>query len=221
MNTEDIKFDDRGLVPVVIQDAENGQVLMVAYANKEAIEETLRTRRVHFWSRSRNKLWQKGEESGNFQEVREVFVDCDKDAILITVNQRGVTCHTGQRSCFFKTIEGQERNAPTFGAPRLGKTLEEVYNVVEDRKRNPKEHSYVSSLFQNGIDRILKKLGEETTEAIVAAKNGSKDEIVYETADLWFHSLLVLAYFGITPEDIYKELARRFGKPKHKYRPSP
>ena len=218
MNLRDIKFDDNGLVPVVVQDAENGQVLMVAYANQEALEKTLETKRTHFWSRSRNRLWEKGEESQNFQEVKDFFLDCDRDAVLILVNQRGVACHTGRRSCFFTSANVEDQSATSFGFSRTDKTLEEVYQVIEDRKRNPREGSYVSGLFNEGLDRILKKVGEEAGETIIAAKNNSREEIKYEVADLWFHTLIALAYFGISPEEIYQELGRRFGKPKESYR---
>lgn len=218
MSTKGIKFNENGLVPVVVQDAESGQVLMVAYANKESLEKTLSTKRTHFWSRSRKKLWAKGEESGNIQSVKEIFLDCDKDTILLLVNQNGVACHTGKRTCFFETIDGRQENAPGFGTSRTGKALEEVYGVIEDRQQNPREGSYVSDLFKSGLDRILKKIGEEAGETIIAAKNENRKEIVYEMADLWFHSMVALAYFGISPEDIYKELGKRFGKPKEAYR---
>jgi phosphoribosyl-ATP pyrophosphohydrolase/phosphoribosyl-AMP cyclohydrolase len=218
MNLRDIKFDDNGLVPVVVQDAENGQVLMVAYANQEALEKTLETKRTHFWSRSRNRLWEKGEESQNFQEVKDFFLDCDRDTVLILVNQRGVACHTGSRSCFFTSANVEDQSATSLGFSRTDKTLEEVYQVIEDRKRNPREGSYVSGLFNEGLDRILKKVGEEAGETIIAAKNKSREEIIYEVADLWFHTLIALAYFGISPEEIYQELGRRFGKPKESYR---
>ncbi len=218
MNAKDIKFDERGLVPVIVQDAENGQVIMFAYANKESLEKSIETKRTHFWSRSRKKLWAKGEESGNVQEVKQILFDCDQDTILVLVNQKGVACHTGKRSCFFETIDGEEENAPAFGSIRTGKTLDEIYQIIEDRKRNPREGSYVSGLFKNGLDRILKKVGEEAGETIIAAKNEKRREVIYELADLWFHSIVMLAYFGIIPEDIYKELGKRFGKPKEAYR---
>jgi phosphoribosyl-ATP pyrophosphohydrolase/phosphoribosyl-AMP cyclohydrolase len=218
MNLRDIKFDENGLVPVVVQDAENGQVLMVAYANQEALERTLETKRTHFWSRSRNRLWEKGEESENFQEVKDLFLDCDRDAVLILANQRGVACHTGRRSCFFTSVNDENVSGASFGASKTDKTLEEVYQVIEDRKRNSREGSYVSALFSEGLDRILKKVGEEAGETIIAAKNTSRDEIIYEVADLWFHTLIALAYFEISPEEIYQELGRRFGKPKESYR---
>lgn len=218
MNIDEIVYDDKGLVPVIVQDAENGQVLMFAYANKEAIEKTQVNNRAHFWSRSRNRLWEKGEESGNTQEVKQIFLDCDRDAVLVLVNQKGVSCHTGQRTCFYTSLREGNRSAPAFGAMKGGRTLDEVYQIVDDRKRNPKEGSYVSKLFADGIDSILKKIGEEAGEAVIAAKNDDNNEITYEVADLWFHSLILLAKFGITPEDIYEELGRRFGRKKEEYK---
>ncbi|MGH7900711.1 MAG: phosphoribosyl-ATP diphosphatase, partial [Thermodesulfobacteriota bacterium] len=130
----------------------------------------------------------------------------------------GVACHTGSRSCFFTSANVEDQSATSFGFSRTDKTLEEVYQVIEDRKRNPREGSYVSGLFNEGLDRILKKVGEEAGETIIAAKNKSREEIIYEVADLWFHTLIALAYFGISPEEIYQELGRRFGKPKESYR---
>ncbi len=218
MNIDDVRFDERGLVPVVVQDSTNGQVLMVAYANKESLVKTLETGKTHFWSRSRKRLWMKGEESGNIQEVKDIFLDCDQDTVLVLVNQKGAACHTGKRSCFFTTIDGEENNSPTFVSDKPGKALEEVYQIIDDRKRNPREGSYVSGLFGKGLDKILKKVGEEAGETIIAAKNEDKNEIIYETADLLFHTLILLAYSGITTEDIYEELGRRFEKSKEEYR---
>lgn len=218
MNIDDVKFDERGLVPVIVQDAENRQVLMVAYGNRESLEKTLETRKTHFWSRSRSRIWMKGEESGNIQEVKSIYFDCDQDTVLVLANQEGVACHTGERSCFFTTIDGEENYSPAPVSAKPGKTLEEVYQIIDDRKRNPIKGSYVSSLFGKGLDKILKKVGEEASETIIAAKNKDKKEIIYETADLWFHTLILLAYSGITTEDIYEELGRRFGKSKEEYR---
>ena len=218
MEMDNIKYDENGLVPVIVQDSENGQVLMFAFANKESLEKTVETGRAHFWSRSRKKLWMKGEESGNTQEVKDMFYDCDMDCVLVLVKQTGVACHTGNRSCFFTSADGGERSAPAFGAQNADRTLDEVYAVIEDRKQNPRDGSYVSGLFEKGLDKILKKIGEEAGETIIGAKNGDKNEVVYETADLWFHSLISLSYFGITPGDIYRELGKRFGKPSESYR---
>lgn len=218
MELDNIKYDGNGLVPVIVQDSENGQVLMLAYADKESLKKTIETGRTHFWSRSRKKLWKKGEESGNVQEVRDMFFDCDTDTVLVLVKQTGVACHTGSRSCFFTSQDGGEKTAPSFGAQSADRTLDEVYAVIEDRKQNARDGSYVSGLFEKGLDKILKKIGEEAGETIIGAKNGDKDEVVYETADLWFHSLIALSYFGITPGDIYRELGKRFGKPSESYR---
>jgi phosphoribosyl-ATP pyrophosphohydrolase/phosphoribosyl-AMP cyclohydrolase len=217
MDLKQIKFNEDGLVPVIVQDVSSGQVLMLAYANKDAIQKTIDSGKSHFWSRSREKLWMKGEESGNVQDIKELYYDCDIDTILYLVQQTGVACHTGERTCFYRSTNGNQE-APTFGSSDSSKTLDEVYEVILDRKLNPKDGSYVSGLFEKGLDKILKKIGEEAGETIIGAKNGDKKEIIYETADLWFHSMIVLSYFGITPNDIYDELGRRFGKPKEAYR---
>ena len=217
MDLEQIKFNENGLVPVIVQDVSSGQVLMLAYANKDAIQKTIDSDKSHFWSRSREKLWMKGEESGNVQDIKELYYDCDIDTILYLVQQTGVACHTGERTCFYRSTNGNQE-APTFGSSDSSKTLDEVYEVILDRKLNPKDGSYVSGLFEKGLDKILKKIGEEAGETIIGAKNEDKKEIIYETADLWFHSMIVLSYFGITPNDIYDELGRRFGKPKEAYR---
>jgi len=217
MDLEQIKFNENGLVPVIVQDVSSGQVLMLAYANKDAIQKTIDSGKSHFWSRSREKLWMKGEESGNVQDIKELYYDCDIDTMLYLVQQTGVACHTGERTCFYRSLDG-DKETPTFGSSDSSKTLDEVYEVILDRKLNPKDGSYVSGLFEKGLDKILKKIGEEAGETIIGAKNGDKKEIIYETADLWFHSMIVLSYFGITPNDIYDELGRRFGKPKEAYR---
>ena len=214
MNLEKLKFDDNGLIPVIVQDYSTGQVLMFAYANMEAIQKTIDTKRTHFWSRSRNKLWNKGEESGHFQDVKEIFFDCDSDTLLVLVDQIGVACHTGKQSCFFTSIDNNEKLAPIFSSET---TMDKVFDVIEDRKQNPKEDSYVSKLFSGGIDKIAKKIGEEAGETIIASKNNDKKEITYEMADLWFHSLVLLSNLGMTPKDIYEELERRFGKKKKDY----
>jgi len=217
MDLEQIKFNDDGLVPVIVQEASTGQVLMLAYANSEALKKTLDTGKSHFWSRPREKLWMKGEESGNVQEIKKIFYDCDMDTVLYLVEQTGVACHTGEETCFYRSLDG-DNEAPKFDAANSAKTLDEVYEVIRDRKHNPKDDSYVSGLFEKGLDKILKKIGEEAGETVIGAKNEDKKEIIYETADLWFHSMIALAYFGITPDDIYQELGKRFGKPKESYR---
>ncbi len=217
MRLDEIRYDEKGLVPVIVQDSQNGQVLMLAYANKDTIQKTLETGKTHFWSRSREKLWMKGEESGNTQQVKDIFIDCDGDTLLVLVDQKGVACHTGNSTCFHNPIN-EQNGTPSFVSPKSAKTLDEVYSVIEDRKRNPRKDSYVSGLYEKGIDKILKKIAEEAGETIIGAKNEDKEEVVYETADLWFHSLVVLSYFGITPSDIYEELGKRFGKSKKDYR---
>jgi len=218
MNLDEIKYDDKGMVAAVAQDALNGQVLMFAYANKEALKKTIETNKAHYWSRSRQKLWMKGEESGHVQDVQDVFYDCDMDAVLYVVKQTGVACHTGERTCFYRSLTSDDdAAAPSYNQDMNTKTLDEVYNVIIDRKQNPKDDSYVSGLFDKGIDSILKKVGEEAGEAIIGAKNKDKNELIYETADLWFHSMIALAYFDLSPKDIYKELGRRFGKKKEDY----
>jgi len=213
MNINDLKFNQEGLLPVIIQEYETGQILMFAYTNSEALNITLETGLTHFWSRSRKKIWNKGEESGNIQKVKQIYVDCDKDTLLITVEQIGVACHTGEQSCFFTKLDSTTELAPVFSDSAISK----VFNVIEDRKKNPVNESYVNKLLNNGIDKILKKIGEEAGETIIAAKNESKEEFVYEITDLWFHSLVLLSKMGLSPEDINNELLRRIGKKKPDY----
>jgi len=213
MNINDLKFNQEGLLPVIIQEYETGQILMFAYTNSEALNITLETGLTHFWSRSRKKIWNKGEESGNIQKVKQIYVDCDNDTLLITVEQIGVACHTGEQSCFYTKLDSTTELAPVFSDSAISK----VFNVIEDRKKNPVNESYVNKLLNNGIDKILKKIGEEAGETIIAAKNESKEEFVYEITDLWFHSLVLLSKMGLSPEDINNELLRRIGKKKPDY----
>ncbi len=213
MNLDNLKYDENGLVPIIIQDYLSGQVLMLAYANKEALQKTVETGKTHFWSRSRNKLWNKGEESGHFQDVKGIYVDCDKDTVLITVEQTGVACHTGKKTCFYRSMNDEEKLCPEFSK----NSIEKVFEVIEDRKKIPKEGSYVNSLMDGGLDRILKKIGEEAGETIIAAKNKDKKELIYELTDLWFHSLVLLSNEDLSPQDIKNELDKRFGKPKKDY----
>ncbi len=204
MTLEDVRFDERGLVPVVMQDARTGEVLTLAWANREALEKTLATGFAHFYSRSRNKLWKKGEESGNLQEVVEVTLDCDGDTVLYKVLPHGPACHTGEHSCFHNPIEVRaERPAD------LGEVTAQVFATIEARLRDLPEGSYVARLHREGLDRILKKVAEEAGEVILAAKNQDKDELRWEAADLFFHLLLTLAELGLTPEDLARELERR------------
>lgn len=159
----------------------------------------------------------KGEQSGNTQQLIDIYYDCDRDVILYTVKQKGVACHTNEKTCFFTKLDGTKQLSPDFQNSIPLKTLDDIYKVIEDRKTNRKENSYVSGLFEKGIDKILKKIGEEAGEVIIGAKNKDKDEIIYEVADLWFHSLIAMSYFEIKPDDIYKELGKRFGKTKESY----
>ncbi len=216
-----LKFDEHGLIPAIVQDAENGQVLTLAYMNRESLRLTLETGLTHFYSRSRQRIWQKGEESGHIQRVREIYIDCDEDALLIKVEQVVAACHTGRRSCFFRRLHlssevpmevGRQRFDPeTVYGGSLG-ILQRIFEVISERKANPKADSYVSGLLGKGQDQILKKVGEEAAEVVVASKNGESGEIIYEVADLWFHTLVLLGFHGITPEQVAQELRKRFGK---------
>jgi len=213
---KELKFDEKGLIPVVTKDVKNGEVLMLAYMNKEALEKTLETGKVHYWSRSRNKLWRKGETSGHYQLVKSIKVDCDGDALLVTVEQQGAACHTGHYSCFYRKldkggIEEIEDNSTDEVIENKNKSaiLQELYDVIVDRNKNPKEGSYTNYLFEKGLDKILKKVGEETAEVIIAAKNKSFEEIRYEIADLVYHLFVLMVERGLKPDDIYDELRKR------------
>lgn len=202
----EIKFDEKGLVPAIAQDYKTGEVLMMAYMNREAVEKTLSSGKAHYFSRSRKKLWLKGETSGHFQHIKGIYYDCDVDTILLKVEQVGAACHTGARSCFYREIETPfKEEIPT------SSVLEMIHRVIIDRRSNPKERSYVSSLFSKGTDSILKKIGEEASELLISGKGGKREEVVYEMADLWFHSLVLLGQLDIAPEEVYGELQRRFG----------
>ncbi|HEV8661648.1 MAG TPA: bifunctional phosphoribosyl-AMP cyclohydrolase/phosphoribosyl-ATP diphosphatase HisIE [Candidatus Methylomirabilis sp.] len=222
-----LTFDAQGLIPAVIQDDANGDVLMVAYMNREALEKTLRSGLTHFYSRSRRRIWQKGETSGHIQRVRSVHLDCDADALLLRVEQVVAACHTGNRSCFFtrlkpdglRTEEGELRFDPAVVYGGLPAVLQRVFATVRGRKAAAPPGSYVGDLFAAGRERILKKIGEETTELLLAAQGGEREAIRYEVADLWFHTLVLLAECGLTLEEVAGELARREGKRKPEYGP--
>lgn len=205
-----LRWDERGLLPVVVQDDETERVLMVAYMNGEALTRTLKTGTAHFWSRSRRALWKKGETSGNVQKVREIRVDCDADTLLLRVNPSGPACHTGAISCFFRKASGKGWTPLEHDGNPAG-ILKRIYRVIEERKKHPRRDSYVSGLFRSGRDKILKKLGEEANETIIASKNRRKREIIHEMADLWFHSLVLLGHHAITPESVFEELQKRLG----------
>ncbi len=210
-----VKFDASGLAPAIIQDEASGTVLMLAYMNAESLTKTLETGVTWFYSRSRKALWQKGEASGHVQAVKEMYYDCDADTILVKVNQTGVACHEGTFSCFSRRLDTETEQAAKLVDPDkvykepLAGVLYELYNVINDRKHNPKEGSYTNYLFEKGQDKILKKVGEEAAETIIASKNNDKAEILYEMADLWYHCLVLLANHTITPSELFEELKKR------------
>lgn len=203
-NIEEIQFNSDGLVPVVVQSVETKEVLMLAYMNKEALKLTIETKKATYYSRSRKSLWIKGETSGHTQRVCGLYYDCDQDTLLLKVEQKGVACHTGNMSCFYREVfeDDMKRNQDTG-------ILDALYDIIKTRKANPVEGSYTTYLFTKGIDKILKKVGEETSEIIIGAKNNSKEETVYEISDLVYHLLVLMVNQGIDPSDIKKELEKR------------
>ena len=201
MNIENIKFDEKGLVPAMVQDYYTKEVLTLAYMNRESLEITLKEKKTCFYSRSRQELWLKGETSGNYQHVVSIKYDCDGDALLIEVTKDGPACHTGEESCFYNSLFESEDYS--------GFTAEKLYKLIEERKTNPSEKSYTSYLFEKGIDKILKKVGEEATEVIIGAKNNDNEELKYEIADLYYHTLVLMIEQGLTIQDIKEELAKR------------
>lgn len=203
-NLDKLEFDSQGLIPAIVQEYGSGKILMLAYMNKESLEKTIETGQTWFYSRSRKKLWHKGATSGNYQDVVSIKFDCDHDCLLIKVEQKGSACHTGSKSCFFNDLTEDHRLSVNFG-----EILVDLFGIIENRKHERPEGSYTSYLFNEGQDKILKKLGEETAETVIASKNKNKDEVVNEMADLWYHSLVLLAYHGINLEDIIGELANR------------
>lgn len=203
---ENIKFDEKGLIPAVVQDAETGEVLMVAYMNEESLELSKKIGRATFWSRSREELWEKGKTSGNFMYIKEIRVDCDADCLLIKVQPAGAACHTGKRTCFYRDIDGEEID---LDKKNNNDILMRLMAVTEDRKKNPQEGSYTNYLFDKGEDKILKKVGEEAAEVVIAGKNRNKDEISYEVADLMYHLTVMLADNDMTWGDIFDELEKR------------
>ena len=209
---DQFKFDQQGLLPAVVQDWLDGTVLMLGYMNQEALARTVATRTVHFWSRSRNKLWEKGESSGHKLYVKALFVDCDQDTVLVKAQPIGPTCHTGERACFFSRLDEQGLVTEEKTQDAAGGILESVLRTILARRANPQAGSYTTKLFEGGHDKILKKVAEEAGEVLLASKGGKKEEIVYEVADLFFHTLMVLGYHGLTLQEIYEELGRRFGK---------
>ncbi len=230
----EVKFDEKGLVPAITQDCRTEEVLMLAYMNRESLELTIETGKAHYFSRSRQQLWLKGETSGHFQQVRSISIDCDGDTLLLKVEQTGAACHTGHHSCFFRKAEVggscydsesgiasavsteagttvAETAAPVneSAVPAGPEVMGEVFDVILDRISNPKEGSYTNYLLSKGMDKILKKVGEETAEVIIAAKNKEKGEIKGEVADLLYHLMVLLAERGMTLEEVYGELKGR------------
>jgi len=204
MEFSEFKLNADGLLPVIVQDYKTSEVLMLAYMNQEAFEQTLKIGKMTYFSRSRNALWLKGETSGHYQYVKSLTIDCDKDTLLAKVEQIGAACHTGNPTCFFQPVVGQE-----YETSNPLKIFENVYDTILDRKINPKEGSYTNYLFDKGIDKILKKIGEEATELVIAAKNPNPEEIKYELSDFLYHAMVLMVERGVTWEDIIKELANR------------
>ena len=223
-----LKYDEKGLIPAIAQDYKTDEVLMLAYMNAGSLEKTLETGRAHYYSRSRQKLWLKGETSGHYQNIKSISVDCDGDTLLLKVEQIDAACHTGHKSCFYRKMEvgadvpinsdeineikplnpgGTEKVSDE--TPAGPEVLKAVYDVITDRVTHPKEGSYTNYLLDKGLDKILKKIGEETSEVIIASKNGSQSEICYEVADLLYHVMVMLVKQGMTLEDIYRELGKR------------
>ena len=198
---EKLKFDEKGLIPAIVVDDKTGDVLTLAYMNKESLQISLEKRLTCFWSRSRQELWLKGETSGNYQHIVSITADCDMDALTVRVKKDGPACHTGEASCFFNTVLESEE-APAF-------SVQALVDMLEGRKTNPKEGSYTTYLFEKGIDKILKKVGEESTEVIIAGKANDKAEAVYEISDLMYHVLVLMIEMGISVDDIMAELASR------------
>jgi phosphoribosyl-AMP cyclohydrolase / phosphoribosyl-ATP pyrophosphohydrolase len=205
---EELKFDATGLVPVIAQDLRTGTVLMLAYADREALERTVESGRAHFWSRSRRELWEKGGTSGNIQTVVEVRVDCDGDAILYRVEQSGPACHTGETSCFHRLVEEES----LAGAGEPAHILARLETIVRERDLTRTDGSYTSYLFDSGLDKILKKIGEEATEVVIAAKNEDRAALRGEAADLLFHLLVLMRQRGAPLSGVWEELESRFGR---------
>ena len=196
-----LKFDENGLIPAIVQDYTTHEVLTLAYMNEESLRISLEEKRTCFWSRSRKCLWRKGETSGNVQEIVSITSDCDNDALVVQVKKSGPACHTGAESCFFNEGYEDENRRPF--------SLSDLMKVIEGRKTSPVEGSYTTYLFEKGLDKILKKVGEECTEVIIGAKSDDKAETVYEIADLCYHVMVLMVEMGISLEDIHKELASR------------
>ena len=204
MEFSQFKTNDQGLIPVIVQHYKTQEILMLAYMNEESFYETIKTGKMTYFSRSRQKLWVKGETSGHFQYVKSLTIDCDLDTLLAKVDQIGAACHTGNPTCFFQPLVGID-----YDETNPLRIFESVYDTIADRKENPKEGSYTNYLFDKGMDKILKKIGEEATEVVIAAKNPNPEEVKYEIADFLYHAMVLMVEKGLTWEDIVKELADR------------
>jgi len=201
IDVKELKFDEKALIPAIVVDAITKKVLTLAYMNEESLKVTMEKKLTCFWSRSRNELWLKGETSGNYQHVVDITADCDKDALIVMVEPDGPACHTGEYSCFYNQVFENE-DLHEF-------SLDGLMKLIEGRKTEKKEGSYTTYLFEKGLDKILKKVGEECTEVIIAAKADDKKETIYEIADLCYHTLVLMIQMGISLEDIHRELASR------------
>ena len=204
MEFSQFKKNPQGLLPVIVQHYQTGEVLMLAYMNEEAFNQTVKTGRMTYYSRSRQKLWLKGETSGHFQYVKSLTIDCDLDTLLAKVDQVGAACHTGNPTCFFQPIVGSDNNEKS-----PVQVFEHVYQTVIDRKNNPKEGSYTNYLFEQGQDKILKKIGEEATGIVIAAKNQNPEELKSEMADFIYHAMVLMIEKGITWEDVTNQLLQK------------
>jgi phosphoribosyl-ATP pyrophosphohydrolase/phosphoribosyl-AMP cyclohydrolase len=212
-DSEQIKFDERGLVPAIVQDVRTREVLTLAYMNAESLQKTLETRETWFWSRSRSELWHKGGISGNTQRVIEIRRDCDSDALVVLVEPAGPACHTGKRSCFYRSVDGTEIDLSRINqSSDLGAVLDELYQLIESRQRDMPAGAYTTYLFEKGLDKILKKVGEEASETIIAAKNQDNEAVVKESSDLLYHLVVLLVERGITPTQVRDELVGRRNK---------
>jgi len=215
MTIDDVKFDERGLVPAIVQDARTNRVLMLAYMNAESMRRTLETGETWFWSRSREELWHKGETSGHTQRVVDAFLDCDGDALVVRVEPAGPACHTGKTSCFHNVIQErgpkrtEEEGSDAAALGDLGEVLNSLYALVETRKGERPEGSYTTYLFEHGLDKILKKLGEEASETIIAAKNDDREALTKESCDLLYHLIVLLVERGVSLTNVRDELVMR------------
>ena len=207
-----VQFDEQGLVPAIVQDWRDGAILMFGYMNRASLDQTLQTGYVHFWSRSRRKLWKKGETSGHYLLCKRVFLDCDGDVLLVKAEPTGPTCHTEAHTCFFTEVTSQGVTTTQVGEEANGGIFDRLYEMVLQRKSRPQAHSYVSDLMKDGPDRILKKVVEEAGEVVLAVKKEHREEIIHEVADLLFHAVVALGHCEIPMKAIQQELGKRFGQ---------